>query len=59
MSINKNEDKIIQDIYNLKYKDFKENPLKLKFKKELANNRDNSGHLCNFDIFILLRDNME
>ena len=54
-----NEDKIIQDIYNLKYKDFKENPLKLKFKKELANNRDNSGHLCNFDIFIGLKDNIE
>ena len=54
-----NEDKIIQDIYNLKYKDFKENPSKLKFKKELSNNRDNSGHLCNFDIFIGLKDNIE
>ena len=54
-----NEDKIIKDIYNLKYKDFKENPSKLKLKKELANNRNNSGHLCNIDIFIGLKDNIE
>ena len=48
-----NEDKIIQDIYNLKYKDFKENPSKLKFKKELANNRNNSGHLSNYILYLL------
>jgi chromosome segregation ATPase len=48
-----NEDKIIKDIYNLKYKDFKENPSKLKFKKELVNNRNNSGHLSNYILYLL------
>ena len=39
--------------------DFKENPQNLKFKYQLTNNRPDSGLLCNFDVFIGLKDKIE
>ena len=39
--------------------DFKENPQNLKFKYQLTNNRSDSGLLCNFDVFIGLKDKIE
>ena len=56
--IKSNENKMMKYIYNLKYT-YEENPLNLKFCKELTSERNDSGRLCNIDVYIGLKDKIE
>ena len=42
-----------------KRKIFKKNPENLKFNKSLTNNHCGYGYLCNFDVYIGLKDDIE